>query len=188
MTSVTDLWTGALGRMQDEHRVVRLTRRIPGADVHDGYVVRLGRRWLLLAHVPEIRVDGYVALRLRDLERVQVSTCDETSRRLLQSTGAWPPAGPAASIALDRTRDLVATAAAHGGLVHVEVERVDPDVAFFGAPAHGGEGSMVLDEVTPQGVRDGTVSRWRYREITKVAFSGSYETDLLTAAGPPPTR
>lgn len=188
MTSTTDVWLPALRRMQDKHKAIRLVRRIQGADRLDGFIVGVGRKWLLLAKLPDVRVDGFVAVRIRDIQRVQVSPCDQLSRRLLESTGAWPPAGPNAPIDLDRTSRLVQTSYAHAGLLNIQVEGVDPEVALIGSPSLDGKKWVVLDEVTSESEWDGSVSRWRRSEITRVEFSGSYESDLLLVAGPPPPR
>lgn len=186
MTTVAQVWREPLERMRDEHRLVRVVRFIAGADRLDGYVVGVGQRWVLLAECRELTVDGFTAVRLRDLRSVVTAPGADVSRRVLEQHGTWPPVAP--TITLDRTRDLVRDAYAHAGLVALHVEHDDPGVAFVGAPTHSDDSWLVLDEVTPQGVRDGGRSRWRYREITRVGFAGLYETSLLAVAGPMPPR
>jgi hypothetical protein len=177
-----------LRRMKEEHQAIRMVRSIPGSDRLDGYVVGLGRRWLLLARLPDVRIDGYVAVRIRDIQRMQVAPCNEVSSKLLRATEIWPPAGPTTPIGLDHTSELIQTAYANAGLVIVQVEYVNPDIAFIGSPVHESRNSMVLHELTPKGVWDGSLSRWRYEEITRVEFSGTYESDLPAVAGPGPAR
>lgn len=168
------------------HDGVRVTRAIPGADVIEGYVLAVGGKWVLLARVPQTRLDGYVAIRLRDVARVQPLASHAFYRALAEASDAWPPTAPATPIDLESTKDLIRTAQVAGTIVNLQVEYDDPEVAFLGAPAEVDARSVTLREVTPQAAWDGTVSRWPYRDISRVEFLSSYETDLLLIAGPPP--
>lgn len=165
---------------------MRIARDIPGASIIEGYVVTVGSSWVLLANVPSTRLDGFVAIRLRDVARVQPHQSHGFYKTVAEANGSWPPALPTTLIDLDATGRLVQTAHAHGTIVNLQVEYDDPDVSFLGVPTEIDERSVVLQEVTPQAVWDGTVSRWRHGEISRVEFSGAYEADLFLVAGPPP--
>ncbi len=65
-------------------------------------------------------------------------------------------------------------------------EDEEEDLALIGVPHTWGEGSLWLEEVTPQATWNGTLSECPYADITRVEFSSTYELDLLLVAGPPP--
>ncbi len=69
----------------------------------------------------------------------------------------------------------------------MQVEEDDSDSAYIGIPVAWGEESFLLQEVTPQAEWDGTLSEWRYDDVTRVEFSSTYEHDLLLVADPPPS-
>lgn len=176
-----------LQRAQASRTAIRLTRRIPGADKIDGYVVGIGRKWLLLADVPAVRIDGYVAVRLSDVSRVKVRSTGAFYEQVARARGTWPPVAPG-TIDLDTTRRLIATAHDHAVLVALHPEREATDVCYIGVPTKWRSRGLRLTEVTPSAVWNGWVSKWRFAEITRVGFSGDYEADLLLIAGPPPGR
>ena len=175
-----------LRRAEHEHEGVKVLRAMKGVGLIEGYVVGVGKKWALLANVPSHRLDGYLAFRLRDVERIQPLRSHDFYRALATATGAWPPAAPGLPIDLDTTRGLIETVHTAGTIINLQIEYQDPDVAFLGVPAQLGARSAMMYEVSPQAVWDGTLSRWRYRDVSRIEFSSAYENDLLSIAGPPP--
>jgi hypothetical protein len=177
-----------LERARSARNGIRLVRSIPGADVIKAYVLDVGSKWVLMAAVDETRVDGYVAVRIRDIERIQPLKADAFYRKASELAGVWPPALPADPIDLSTTRSLIETAHAHATLVNLQIEREDPDVAFIGVPTQWSPKKLWLHEVSPRAIWDDTDSKWPFSDITRVEFSSTYENDLLLVAGPPPDR
>lgn len=177
-----------LERARVAQRGIRLVRSIPGVDVIEAYVLDVGSKWVLLAAVDVARVDGYVALRVRDIEGIQPLKPDAFYRKASELAGVWPPALPAAPIDLSTTRSLIETAHLHATLVNLQIEREDPDVAFIGVPTRWSQKKVWLNEVSNRAIWDDTISKWPFADITRVEFSSTYENDLLLVAGPPPDR
>jgi hypothetical protein len=177
-----------LERARSAQNGIRLVRSIPGADVIKAYVLDVGSKWVLMAAVDETRVDGYVAVRVRDIERIQPLKADAFYRKASELAGVWPPALPASPIDLSTTRALIETAHVHATLVNLQIEREDPDIAFIGVPTRWSPKKLWLHEVSPRAIWDDTDSKWAFADITRVEFSSTYENDLLLVAGPPPDR
>jgi hypothetical protein len=76
------------------------------------------------------------------------------------------------------------TTAAGWPIIAVYAEREDPDDRLVGAPTNLTSDGFTLQEITPEAAWHETVSRWTYREVTRVEFGGAYEDSLLAVAGP----
>ena len=153
-----------------------------------GYVLNLGPKWVLMTAVDGTRVDGFVALRIRDMESIQPLKAGAFYRKASELAGVWPPALPAEQIDLSTTRSLIETAHAHATLVNLQMERDAPDVAFIGVPTQWGKKKVWLKEVDSEAIWNDTVSKWAFADITRIQFSTTYENDLFLVAGPPPGR
>jgi hypothetical protein len=162
---------------------VRRSRVDPG---HlDGYVIGIGKRWLLLA-VPDsgIRFDGYTAVRIKDLTGVRAAPYARFVEHALTLRSQWPPQPLANAVNLDTRRALLRSFAGGYPVVTVHPERFDPDVCFVGRVTGVGKRSVRLKHVTPAGKWEKPVTRHRLGWITKVDVGGSYEQALLMVAGP----
>ncbi|GAB2673015.1 hypothetical protein [Thalassiella azotivora] len=188
MVTVNSAWGLRLQHAQSSQSGIRLLRSIPGADVLQGYVVGVGRKWVLLAGLSGARLDGFAAVRVRDVARIQPMPAGSFPQKVAEAAGTWPPSAPATAIDLDRTRGLIETAHVDATLVTLHIEDQDPEVGFIGVPTRYSDRNVWLQEVTPQAVWDGTVSQWRFSELTRVDFDSDYENDLLLVAGPPPSH
>lgn len=76
-----------------EQALVRVRRSIRRSDKLDGFVMGVGQAWLLLALLdPNVYLNGYVAVRLADLSKVEVRAGpDSFVGRALAARGEWPP-------------------------------------------------------------------------------------------------
>lgn len=171
-----------VGQLVNIHRFVR------GAEAIDGFVVGVGKKWVLLARDTDYTFDGFVCLRVADVERIRARprqhSIAETSwtRR-----GDWPPGPPTYPIALDHTKELLDSLdAGDDPLLAIHVEYEDPDVLFLGALCAHSDGDFGLKEVTTDAVWDGTVSRWGHDELSRIDFASNYCQALTLAAGPRP--
>lgn len=188
MAKVNTRWTPRLQRAQSSNVGIRLNRKISGTCVLEGFVLGVGRKWLLMADVHCSRIDGYVAVRIRDIARIQPLQDNAFYRKVAEATGTWPPAAPETLMDLDTTRRLIETAHVHGTIVTLYSERTDPDEMSFGVPMAWSDRSVSLQEVTPHAMWDGTLSEFRFENVTRVEFSSTYERDLLLIAGAPPRQ
>ena len=175
-------------RARSTRKGIRVVHSIQGADVIKGYVLDLGPKWVLMTAVDGARLDGYVALRIRDMESIQPLKANAFYRKASELAGVWPPALPEEQIDLATTRGLIETAHAHANLVNIQMERDAPDVAFIGVPTRWSKKKVWLNEVDAEAIWDDTVSQWAFEDITRVEFSTTYETDLTLVAGPPTRR
>lgn len=180
---------GRLQRAVDAIEPVRLTRGIPGADVLEAYVLATGPKWTLLANLADnFALDGYIAIRTRDIDRVQRHLKGDFPTRLLRGRGHWPPPPPDPMPSLERTADMLRSLASHVPTVTVHVEHDDPEVCFIGAPVEWTDRALWMQEISPKATWDDTLSKWRFRDVTRVDVGASYEAALYEVAGPPPQR
>jgi hypothetical protein len=70
--------------------------------------------------------------------------------------------------------------------VTVHVENDEPGVCFIGVPMEWTDGALWMQEISPRATWDDTLSKWRFRHITRVDVGASYEAALYEVAGPPP--
>lgn len=178
---------GVLQRLHAEHTCVRVTRRIRGADLLEGYVVAVGRKWVLLATPDDTYLDGWDAVRLRDIRKVRDASGQRLVRRAFKLQQSWPPAPPPFPINLDNTRALIDSLAAGADLVAVHLEYLDPRIAFFGRVRGQYSRRLWLHEIDGDG-------RWtdpfpfRRDKISRLGTGDRYSAMLLQVAGPAPKK
>jgi hypothetical protein len=165
--------------------LVRLVRTIRRSDRLDGFVVGVGRDWVLMASLdPSIHLDGHTAVRIRDVSKVDRRGGPDTFvGRALMARGEWPPV--AVEVDLDRVDDLIRTAAELSPLVTLHVEAHNPRVCFIGRPVRFGRKAVRLKEITPEAKWVERPTRWPFADITRVEFGGRYESALIIVGGAP---
>lgn len=176
-------------RAAQEHRdyYVRVVRRPKKVDQLDGYVVGLGESWVLLTVDLDGLPNGFTALRLRDIKRIERGPSGRFVRKSLKAHDAWPPVAPGTLIELDGgALDLVESAALAAPLVTIHPERDDPGICFIGRPAGSGRRKLLLHEVNPSGRWVSKPYAHRIDWITRIEFGGIYETNLAIVAGEEP--
>lgn len=177
----------ALAAAKEEKVLVRL-RRAGALDDVSGYVLAVGRRWVLLARVADtICSDGWTAVRLRSVRRVRADAHRDFVDAALRLRGQWPPRLPDQVLDLDSSRALLGSLRGEE-LVAVHPERRDPDICFVGVVRDVRDVRDHLVEVTPGARWEARRRRRRLRAITRVDVGGSYEAALRLVAGaaPPP--
>lgn len=163
--------------------IVRLSRSIRRSDTMEGFVVGLGQRWVLLAVLdPNMYLNGYAALRLKDVSKVKRRGGPNTFvGRVLTRRGHWPPV--AVDVNLDSVGDLIASAAELGPLVTLHIEKEAPDVCFIGRPVRLTHRSVRLLEINPEAQWADQPTKWRFADLTRVEFGGKYEEALVLIGG-----
>jgi hypothetical protein len=166
--------------------LVRVVRSIRCSDELEGFVVGLGVKWLLLALLDgNIYLNGFVALRLRDVTKVQQrGGIGSFVGRALTLRGHWPPTAPA--IDLDTVGGVIRSAGEAAPLVTLHVEADDPNVCLIGRPAGITGRSVQLREITPEAEWKDRPTKWKLADVTRVEFGGRYEEALALVGGTPP--
>ncbi len=174
---------------RDEQRMVKIHRAIKGADVLEGFVLEVGARWNSFASFDWnlMGVNGFVAVRTAQIQRVDRADRGRIGRRTLELHGEWPPARPPAPLALDRTGALLQSVAAQSPLIVIGYENQYPDECMIGAMLATKNKKLTLRLVSPRArwIGDG---QWPFRELTWIEFGGNYEAALAELAGPLPAE
>ncbi|HYY10481.1 MAG TPA: hypothetical protein VE781_06050 [Kineosporiaceae bacterium] len=166
--------------------LLRIHRGYRKAGDLEGFVVGLGREWVLLALLGDgVHLNGHVALRLAGLSTVTTNRKPGSFiHRALQARGEWPP--EAVDVDLDSAAGVVRSAALLQPLVTLHIEAIDAGVAFIGRPVKVGRRRVHLLEVDPEAEWWPVPTTWRLDDLTRVDFGGDYEEALTLIAGPPP--
>jgi hypothetical protein len=168
---------------------VHVRRSIRDAIDIDGFVVATSPAWTLLARlIPDtMQLDGYVAIRTRDVSRVRVWVGEpETfAIRALQRAGEWPPAVPD-PFPLDSTASVLAAAATMAPLVHLETEVADPDRAMIGRVLRIAGDEVLLREIDAEAEWDPEPTAYPLDDVTLVDVGGRYDAALYAVGGEPP--
>ncbi|MEU8686641.1 hypothetical protein [Streptomyces sp. NPDC048611] len=170
----------------DKHQFTHLVRGIPGCDEVEGFVVETTPSWTVVAECGRLALDGFVALRTRDIVQVKRRGSRDLMVRWLQRHGPWPPPAPRGALALTDARSLAESVGRHYRLLAVFEEDLDPGVVYIGAPVRFGKKRLRLLEVNPRARWAVDPSSCRYEDITRIDFGDRYNTILDGLAGPPP--
>lgn len=170
----------------EKHQFTRVMRALPGSDEIEGFVISVTPSWTLITECNSLTLNGFVALRTRDIVKVRRRGSSDLMVRWLQRHGPWPPPGPSGAISQSDVRSLMESAGGQYHLISVFQEDLDPDVVYIGAPVRWGKNRLRLLEVNPRARWANAPSSFRYDDITRVDFGDRYSTILGSLAGPPP--
>ena len=177
-----------LRRAMVDHTLVRIERSIARADVLDGYVVGVGDQWFLLHWLDQrIHLDGFVALRIEDVRRIDPARAGAFKREALELHGDWPPTMPIDRAALDDTRALVLALGASFPLLSLFPEIDDPNRCFIGTALHMKKRSVWMRCLSPEAEWIDEPWRWKLDDITRIEAGDGYSQALHDVAGPAPT-
>jgi hypothetical protein len=175
-----------LEQARDEHLLVTVRRWIPHSDRIRGFVVATGERWVALqALTNQIEVDGWVMLRLRDIQAVSIEpdpNCFVIGA--LRKRGQWPPTAP--PVSLNRADALVTSAADAAPLVTVYDEFDAPDGCWIGSVVSVDDKVLRLLDVSAKAVWARKPRTFSPADVTRVEIGGGYEEALHLVAGSPP--
>lgn len=106
--------------------------------------------------------------------------------RLLKGRGQWPLAGLQTVPNLHRTESMLHDLSALFPAFSIYEEDRDPRNCTVGAPVDWTTGAVWITEVTPTACWDDSLTKSRFRDISRVDVGDRYERNLLEVAGPPP--
>jgi len=176
-----------LSAVAGTEELVRVHRTIHRADRVDGFVVGIGERWVLLnVFDPDMFLDGYAALRLGDIKRVERrGGPDSFPLRALRHFGQFPsvPDG----VDLDTIEGPLASLGTKYPLLIIHVEQLDPRICYVGKLVSTSKRSLRLFEINPDATWDEKPTKWALKEVRRVE-AGSRYAEALHAVGGDPTR
>ena len=147
-----------------------------------GYVVDANEKFVLLHMVTDdIRLEGYVVLRLDDITEVKA---DFDNCRFIEKAlhlRKMIPVRPAL-VDLNSMETILASVDEHFSLMVVHREAVDQSECFIGSLESIADKTFSMKEIDRDAQWCG-VKRMRVDEVTRVEFNGGYETALAQVAG-----
>ncbi|MGV3719437.1 MAG: hypothetical protein ACO1SX_00890 [Actinomycetota bacterium] len=171
-----------LKRAQKAEMLVRVRRSVERGWA-TGYVLDVGRKWLLMAVIWEAnRYDGFEVVRLRDISELEgPGPQAEFIERALKLRGIVKPAKPPISLA--STRELLETASAAFPLVTVHREHIRRGACWIGEIQTFKKKRFVLRTIgTDARWDDDDLAKFRYSGITRVDVGAEYEASLQMVA------
>lgn len=165
--------------------LVRVRRSIRKADRVEGFIVGVGERWVLF-HVfdPDMFLDGYAALRLKDIQRVEMrGGPDSFPVRALRHFGESPVTPE--KVSLDTIQGVLNTFGDLRPLVTILVEQLDPDVAFIGQPVKVSSRTLHLLEISTSATWHTKPTKWSLKQVTRIEVGGRYPQALHAVGGEP---
>lgn len=158
-------------------RLLEYQRAVLGAEIETGFVVGIGRKWLLIHVLDGVRLNGYQAIREGDITRARLSA-DKFRTRFLAISN-HPGVAPD-GIDLDRTRDLLRTATTRSRIVGVNTEYDDESIRYIGAARDFGNRRFAIKAVNRKAKWEPSNSRnYRYSEVSRIDFDDDYIRALL---------
>lgn len=175
-----------LEHAQSHQLLVHLRRWIPGADRLEGFVVGIGKQWVVLQRLSDrVAFDGWILLRLKDVQAVSMDPDPECFEiKALMARDQWPPTTP--ELNLDDAVGVLTSASATAAMVSVFDEFDRPDVCWIGAVVCVDKSKLRLLEVNARGGWARRPRTFDPDDVTRLDLGGGYEEALQLVAGPPP--
>lgn len=168
-----------LAEAREDQSPVCLRRSIPGAVRISGFVHDFGTEWVLVAVLdPEVFLDGFCALRVRDIEQIREAANSDFWVEALKLEGSWPPAKPRRRVRLDSTPDLLVDACRISPLVSIYVQHNPPDVFNVGRIVELTKRSVRLLEIDSEAEWITAPTSYQFAAINRVDINGRYERAL----------
>jgi hypothetical protein len=169
-----------LRRALGKPSIYRVSRRSESMDRVEGFVVGLGKKWVLLARTADGGYpDGLTAIRVRDVSSIEK---DRSFATEFANTQSQPSPAELTSIDLDRTDQVIETMSALAGMVAVERERIRTGSMWIGE-YQGKRGKWFgLLEVRPNASWHRKPFAYRLRDVTTVSVQSRYLRALAAIA------
>lgn len=172
----------ALARARADRSFVRLSRTPKHADVLDGFVTDVGRKWALLQTTRDGGYfDGWNAFRIVDVARLKPH-CETFETRVSERQPEWPPHAPF-PLDLDKTADLL-MGVPRSELIGIEKERQRAAV-WIGQVNEVDQRRVWLREVDPQARWADEPLGYRLGAISRIQLRTTYLTALNSVAEAP---
>lgn len=162
---------------------VRLQRSLTGAEWLDGFVMAVADDWVLLHRFHNVQLDGWSAVRLDTVRRVERDGDDSLVSRVLRARSQQPT-----GIEVDLTNVVTVTKSVAKALPLVTFNReaLYPGECVIGRPIRFTKKRVHLINVDTDATWDLEPYRLDLADITRVDGGRDYETGLYQLAGEPP--
>jgi hypothetical protein len=146
----------------------------------DGFVVGLGKKWVLIARTMDGGYpDGLTAVRIEDVAKISKDRSFQTKFALSQMQ---PGPDVLAKIDLDRTSGLISSMSSLTALVAVERDLVRTGATWIGRYAGKNGKWFGLLEVGPDAAWGKKPVGYRIKDVTSVSIDSHYLTALASIA------
>lgn len=155
---------------------VRLTRRRESRFSHNGFVISLGREWLLLYQFHDFYPEGYIALRVRDIARLRSGENERFWERMLAAERLLDAVNVAQDLPLDGTSQMLSALERRGENIIIECEDAESRIEgyFIGRILSVGDDAVCFANFDALGRWDESPHVIPFREITRVQFDTPY--------------
>ena len=168
-------WARRLAPALEEKRFLHIDRdRLPGNASVNGIPVAMGPAWLVIHEVVDLHLNGYAAIRRRDVSLLRRNRYDRFYEDILRGEGAWPLAGLPHEIDASDTESLFGSLKRHNQWVIVESE--DPEEEFFtiGRIVRVGRKSLSVLHFDATGKWERIPTLVPYEGLTMASFGNEY--------------
>lgn len=167
-------------------RAVRIWREKYDTAYHDGFVIGMPGKWVVLHIIRDgVYLDDLVLMRLRGITGVLDGHSDYLERAMhgLDQTPASFECSPDAT-----TRDLVKLAADRHPLSAFCLGDQGEEQLMVGVLIKAGKKRLRHRFIGLDGEWDVEIDRWRYSQISSIQIGGRYIDALARFGAPPPDR
>jgi hypothetical protein len=168
-----------------ERHIVRIDRKPKFADRLYGFVIQVGKQWVLLAQTSDGGYsNGYVAFRIGDIKKIKRDRTFQT--KYAQAQPEWPPKFSRA-LGLESTTDVLVGLGASGVLMGIQKEN-QRHAMWIGTFDEILGKFFYLHEVRPDATWHPAPLGYKLKAITTVEIETHYLVALATIAGAGPSK
>jgi hypothetical protein len=173
----TKFWFNCLKRQLAKNQIIEIDRRPVTKELTTGYLVGLSDQCLVLHLITDdYLLNGYAAFPLTGIKRYRVVTkWNRIMARAMAARKLSPVSQP--RIELTDMPSLLKSANKLFPLVTIHRERIADDACWIGKVGKMTEKTFELHEIDP-GAKFYVTRRYRFADVTLVAFGGEYEKAL----------
>ena len=155
---------------------MRLTRSIPSETHHSGFIVGVGRDFVLLHQFHDFYPEGLTALRVKDITNVRSGKFERLWERMLAAEGVLVQSALPADLRLADVSELLKALQQRGENIILECEDPEADQKDFyiGQILSVDYDSVVFANFDGLGHWDEVPHTIPYKEITKLQFDTPY--------------
>ena len=172
----------------DSERIVCLRRHSHPYYTINGFVLAVGRSWVLLSRAMEGGYfDGFAAIRIRDIKQLRRDTSFQPE--FAKTRPEWPPTLPTieGNLDLDSTHGMLRSLLRGDHVYGIERDK-RVDAIWIGVPNELRKRWLYVWEVDAQGRWHDSPLGYKVGTITTVIFDDHYQTALRAIAGDPPSE
>lgn len=175
-----------LNLSRSEDFPIRISRHSDPDEPLNGIVLQLATEWVLIAAIRDGgHFDGYSIIKTADIRAVKVET---TFVPYLRTHQTWPPERPAGTIDLTGPSTFLQEIGRTATVVVLYEEVRRPGMLWIGAPIERGKNSAWILTIEPDATWDTSMTKFKFKHLTRVDFSDDYSKAIFELAGPVPPK